>query len=173
MKKSRLFLSFMLALCSIFLFACQNTPQIASFKLGTMAGSSNNTFTVSFQDDKRYEKKYYDILVKSNKENLKITFQEELKEDEYEIVFEESERWYSLTTFLVNAKNNPDTEDFISFKDAISETYIVKSNEDAKLKFKVVSGDKFKNYKDTGYLLANQENVSKEFELKVKANENK
>ena len=171
MKKTRLYISFILIIFSMIFFACQKNMEIASFKLGTVAGSTNNTFTVSFQDDKRYEKKYYDILVKSDKSNLKITLQEELKDEQYDLIFNSSDKWYSLTTLLINFKNNPETEDFISFKDAVSKTFIIKSNEEAKLKFKVVSGDKFINYKGTGYLLANQENVSKEFTLKLKTNQ--
>lgn len=153
-------------------YGCERRIIAATFKESTTSGSSNNTFSIIFQDDKRFDKKYYDILLKPSRDDITINIKEEYKED-MRLSLGDKDKWQSLTTLIVNENKLPDTEDFMKFKDAVDKTFIITTSKSANLTFKIVVGDKFKNSLETGYLLANQEDISKDFKLKLKPlNEN-
>ena len=171
MKKNHFILiSLVLAfiLSTVVLVGCQKQTVIATFKEITSDGSNKATISLTFLDDKRYEEKYYDILIKSSEEDVNLGVTPEFK-DKKEIKIEKGDYWYSLTTLFDKAVNKEESEQFSTFKEAVNQTYIINSDKETTLSFKVVSGDIFKNSKETGYLLANQEDVSKVFKLEVKS----
>lgn len=148
------------------LFGCEyaNNIRTASFSNITAYGSDKNTIKVSFERDNRVNEKYFDIQVRSSEEvDLNIT--EEMKES-LDIEIPDT-KWNSLTTLLVNAKEKPDTEIYDICKNIQSKTYIITSNKDVVLTFRVVIGEAEENSKKTGYILTNSKEISDEFKIKI------
>lgn len=166
MKK--FFLSFMLILSFFALSACENSTNLrcATIREISAAGSDNYGITVSFQDDKRLEEKAVDVQIRANKA-CELTFWEEGKE-KVVLNLGEKEYWYSLTSLAVTASGKPETEKFMPFKDAISKTYLFKSTLPVELTFRVVAGDVETNASEKGEVLVGSEDISKEFNLKIK-----
>lgn len=150
----------------IFLGGCDRKPLVVSFQNATMAGSDQNTLNVFFADDKKFEDKYFDIWLKSDTENLEITINKS-NQLAHEIKVEKSDNWYSLTSLEHISKNQTGQEDYSGYKDAIDITYIIRSAKECKLTFKAVTGDKIKNADETGFMLINAEDVSKEYTQKI------
>lgn len=160
-----LFFSFIAGL-SLFLFGCEyaNNIRTASFSNITAYGSDKNTVKVSFEKDERVNDKYFDIQVRSSEE-VALNITEELGES-LDVQITDT-KWNSLTTLLVNAKGKADTEVFEVYKKVQSKTYIITSEKEVTLTFRVVIGEAEKNSKGTGYILTNSKEVSDEFKLKL------
>lgn len=148
------------------MFGCEyaNNIRTATFSNITAYGSDKNAIKVVFEKDERVNDKSFDIQVRSSEAgNLTIT--EEFGESlDVEI---SDTRWNSLATLLVVAKDKPDTEVFATYKDVSSKTYIITSEKEATLTFRVVVGEAVKNASGTGYILSNTKEVSSEFKLKL------
>ena len=164
MKK---FFNISLFLAVLFVFVgCQRTPVVATFQNATMAGSDANTVKIIFSDDKHYEDKVYDVWIKSDKDNSVLKMHYE-NEQTFIVSVEQKDYWYSLTSLEYESKNMAGKEDFESFKQALNKTLIIESEQESTLTFKVIVGDKIKNADETGYLIANAEDVSKEYKQKL------
>ncbi|MGI5842055.1 MAG: hypothetical protein ACOX6H_02015 [Christensenellales bacterium] len=165
--KKKFILAFVLCFCFLTLFACAKEPIVAFFTDGTSAGSDNYTVNVDFADDKRFEKKFVDILLSSDTDNLQIVFKREFDEDTT-LVLPEKDKWYSLTELL--GKQNADNEEgFKPFNDKSDMTLVIQSDQDAFLKMKAVAGDVQENSQAQDILI-NQVDISKEFVLDLGKN---
>ncbi len=148
-------------------FGCENATEIKAVSITeiTSAGSENYGIKISYQDDKRIEKKGTDIQVKCDRKIDNIVIWHEGQEKK-SIAFGEKDRWYSLTTLLAFADNKPNTEKFEEFGQALSKILLFNSKEKIKLTFRVVVGDIEPNVQGSGEVLTGSTEVSNEFILK-------
>lgn len=161
-------LALMILICGVSFIACENATEIRAVSINeiTAAGSDNYGIRISYQDDKRIEKKGTDIQVKCDKKIDNVIIWHEGQEKK-SIAFGEADRWYSLTTLLVNADNKFNTEEFEEFGEALTKTLLFNSQEKIKLTFRVVVGDIEPNIHGSGEVLTGSTVVSNEFVLKI------
>ncbi len=156
-------------LLSVFVFfACESATEIRAVSISeiTSAGSDNYGIRISYQEDKRIEKKGTDIQVKCDKKIDNVIIWHE-GQDKKSIAFGEKDRWYSLTTLLASADNKPNTEKFETFDQALTKTLLFNSGEKINLTFRVVVGDIEPNVHGSGEVLTGSTQVSNEFVLKL------
>ncbi len=167
-KKVKKLSVLILLLCffSTFFSSCVGVPIVAFLKDATAAGSDQHTVNISFVEDKEFEEKFYDILIKSDKSNLEINYHNEF-EDEITLNLGDEDLWHSLTTLECNAKQQIDCEDFTAYKERVNKTLIFNSEEKCQIFLKVVSGDKVPNASEKGFILVNQVDVSKVFKKEI------
>lgn len=166
-KKSLLFVLVFVFVFSLgVLSACSSDPIVAYFTDGTSAGSDNYTVNVDYDEDSRFNGKYVDVLIKSDMEQLNFLFKREFDEDT-ELFLEEKDKWYSITKLLNSEKDQK--EEFQAFKGKADDTLVIKSEQKAKVKLKVVAGD-LKENSEGEEILINQTDVSKVFELDLGKN---
>lgn len=160
-----LFFSFLSIVC-LTVFGCEyaNNIRAATFSKITAYGSDKNTVKVVFERDKRVNEKAFDIQIRAS-EQVTVKIAEELKEG-VDIEFADT-KWKSLTTLLVNAAGKPNTEQYEIFKEVQSKTYIITSEKEVTLTFRVVAGEAEDNAAGTGKILSNSKEVSDEFKLKL------
>ena len=158
------YLYFVLTLVFV-LVGCERAPKVISFQNATMAGSDSNTVKIFIAKDKLYESKSYDIWVKSDKP-ITLTLNYENQES-FIVNFEKEDYWYSLTNLEFESKNLKNQENYKSFKEALNQTLILKTNEECNITFKGVVGDKCENAEKTGFIFANAEDVSVEYMQKL------
>lgn len=157
------------ALFLIFIFsACARETIVAFIKDGTSAGSDNYTINVSFVEDSEFDEKFIDVLVKSDTDDLTMTFKREFDEDII-LYIENKDEWYSLTNLINNANSNEAPENYMAFSEKNNMTLVMKSEQDAVIKLKVVCGDEMENTQEE-HLLVNQVDVSNEFSLDLGKN---
>lgn len=166
-----LFFSFIAGL-GLLLFGCEyaNNIRTASFANITAYGSDKNTVRIAFEKDERVNDKYFDIQVRSS-EAVDLNITEELRES-LDVQITDT-KWNSLATLFVNAKGEPNTESFEVYKKVQSKTYIITSEKEVTLTFRVVIGEAEKNSNGMGYILTNSKEVSDEFKLKLAKKESK
>lgn len=167
MKKLKiLFIPFLI--CAAFC-GCESSTSIrvASLSEITAAGSSDYAARIEFADDDRLEEKEYDIQIRSDTENLKLTFWRE-NDQKITSTITVSNRWYSLTSIKVDAAGLSGQEKFKKLKDAVSESYIFNVSAPCKLTFRVVAGEATENSAGTGQILANVDPVSDELIIECK-----
>ncbi len=164
MKKLFL-LIFPLFLCSI-ICGCESMAgiKLATFSNITSAGSENYTFRLNFQNDSRYEEKYFDVQIMSDQENIEITYNIE-GENKLTSTITEKNVWNSLTSLKSDAMGLLGHEEFDQLKDAVSQIYIFNVSKSCKLTFRVVVGQLAENEQQTGFVLLNTEPVSDDFVL--------
>ena len=164
---SKLLLFVCLGLSFFSIVGCESTNSIrtAYFTDISPAGSNKSTIKMTLQKDSRVDEKYFDIQVRSNKV-LSLEINEE-NNNPIIISFDDT-KWKSLTTLMVEAEEKPDTETFKKYKEVQSKTYILKSQTDGTLTFRVVVGEPEENASKTGFILANSKDVSSEFKLNLK-----
>lgn len=159
MKK---FGSFLIVCFVIFAFlGCSREPIVAFFKDGTSAGSDNYTINVSFVEDTKFEEKFIDILIKSNIDNLVMSFKREFDED-IQITISEKDEWNSLTYLINQANDEENQESYLAFSEKRNMTLVIKSEQDAIITLKAVCGDEFENSLGE-VILVNQVDISKLF----------
>lgn len=169
MKKfSKVFITFLLLVTSVFMFACENSTilKCASISEITSAGSSNYAIKVNFYKDSRLEGKSVDIQVKSNKIAEVICWQE--NSEKLTLNFTDYDEWFSLTSLICDAQSKIGQEQFELFEDAASKTYIFNSEEELTLTFRVVAGQSEDNSSSTGQIIVGSETISSQFNLKIK-----
>lgn len=160
------------AFFSIFLMlvlvGCEDSTMIKSafFTNNTSAGSEVYVVKLTFQQDERLKDKYFDVLVKCDKA-VQLSFGEE-NQEKVVINFEKENYWESLTNLLSIANDKEGEESFIKFEDALAKTYLITSESECTLTFRAVVGDLETNEMQTGSILVGIENISEEFELKIK-----
>lgn len=152
-----------LALAIFIVSACTfgNNSICANFVDITNPSSTDITFKVTFEEERRYFDKGFDILVKSNENNAEFLIKKEL-EDFVTIVLKEKDTYYSLYKLMAEAENKK--FEYMPYKKAISKIYIINSQNDYLLTFKAVVGE-ISQYKSS---LLNVFDISKVFELNVK-----
>lgn len=164
MKKLFL-LIFPLFLCSV-VCGCESmaTIKLATFSNMTSAGSENYTFRVNFQNDLRYEERYFDIQVMSDQDDLEITYHIE-NENSVMSRLDEKNVWNSLTALKADAIGLAGHEEFEQLKDAVSHIYVFNVSKPCKLTFRVVVGMIAENAQSTGFVILNTEPISDDFVL--------
>ena len=156
----RKFVAIFVSCLLIFVVAgCSRQPIVAFFMDGTSAGSDIYTINVSFAEDEKFEDKHIDLLIKSDTDNLVMTFKREFDQD-IQITIEKKEEWNSLT-YLINSANPPENqESYMPFSERSNMTLVIESEQDAIITFKAVIGDEYQN--SQGYtILVNQVDISK------------
>lgn len=167
MKKLKVILAFLLVLSCLSMFACENSTQLRTATISeiTSVGSDNYGVRITFLNDKRLEDKSVDVQVKFNKTG-KITFWEE-NQDKLTFNIEEIDEWYSLTSLIANAKNEPNTESFDEHNKAFTKTYLWNFDGRININIRAVAGQKEENSEQTGYILVGSEPISDQFTLKI------
>ena len=133
----------------------------ANFTNITNSGSTDITFKVTFEEEKRYFDKGFDILIKSNTDNTEFVIKKEL-EDFVKITLKEKDTYYSLYRLMADAKN--EKFEYTTYKNSVSKIFIINSENDFTLTLKVVAGE-ISEYKSS---LLNIFDISKSFDLDVK-----
>ncbi len=133
----------------------------ANFTNITNLGSTDITFKVTFEEEKRYFDKGFDILIKSNTDNTEFVIKKEL-EDFVKITLKEKDTYYSLYRLMVDAKN--EKFEYTTYKNSVSKIFIINSENDFTLTLNVVAGE-ISEYKSS---LLNIFDISKSFDLDVK-----
>lgn len=133
----------------------------ANFTNITNSGSTDITFKVTFEEEKRYFDKGFDILIKSNTDNTEFVIKKEL-EDFVKITLKEKDTNYSLYRLMADAKN--EKFEYTTYKNSVSKIFIINSENDFTLTLKVVAGE-ISEYKSS---LLNIFDISKSFDLDVK-----
>lgn len=166
MKK---FFAYVFAFTVMFVFCgCARETLVAYIKDGTSAGSDNYTININFAEDSKFKDKSIDVLVKSNIENLTLTFKREFDEDTH-LFLAQKDSWYSLTQLINVATPEDEKEDYMPFSEKSNMTLVIKSEQDAVLTMRVVCGDEIENSEEEK-ILVNKVNVSKEFNLDLGRN---
>lgn len=143
-----LILPFLLSGCS------ENfTPMCATIKNQTLLSSPQVVLTVVYAEDKRVRDKFTDIWVKSDSPNFIFSFTKEMGNLQ-ELGLENQNQWYSLSALLGKTP--------ASFARVETTTYILYSNQDAKLTLKVVGGDLAEKIEINTSMLVNTFDVSEE-----------
>lgn len=163
----RVFATFVCFVLLAVLSGCARETIVAFIKDGTSAGSDNYTININFVEDSEFDEKSIDVLVKSNMENLNLTFKREFDEDT-QLFIENKDEWYSLTG-LINTANGTMEEDFMPYSEKSNMTLVMKSEQDAVITLKVVCGDEIENSQGQ-IILVNQTAVSKDFSLDLQKN---
>lgn len=154
------FTMFMVSACG-----ANENHMCANFTNITNSGSTDITFKVTFEEEKRYFDKGFDILIKSNTDTTEFVIKKEL-EDFVKITLKEKDTYYSLYRLMADAKN--EKFEYTAYKNSVSKIFIINSENDFTLTLKVVAGE-ISEYKSS---LLNIFDISKSFDLDVK-NSNK
>lgn len=131
----------------------------------TSPGSNDITFKVTFEEEKRYFDKGFDILIKADTNNAEFLIKKEL-DDFVKITLKDKDTYYSLYKLMADAKNRK--FEYITYKNAISKIYIINSQSNFTLTLKAVIGE-ISQYKSS---LLNTFDMSKVFKLNVKKTSN-
>lgn len=154
----------------LILCGCARETIVAFVKDGTSAGSDNYTVNVNFTEDSKFEEKSIDVLIKSNIDNLTLTFKREFDQDT-ELFLTNKDLWYSLTNLINVASIVDNQEDYMPYSEKSNMTLVMKSDQDAVITLKVVCGDEITNSQEQ-IILVNKVDVSKEFTLDLGKNHN-
>lgn len=138
--------------------------KIATFSNITSAGSENYAMRINFQNDSRYQEKYYDIQVMSDTQDLQITFWKE-NNSKLSTNITEKDIWLSLTSLKVSSAGLEGQETFGQLKDAVTDIYIFNVSKPCKLIFRVVAGQIAENSDKTGFVILNTAPISDDFVL--------
>lgn len=133
-------------------------PINVTFKDGTLPGSENYVVTAVFLEDKRIRDKHTDIFIMANLDDTKLSICKEGTQP-IDILLSEKETWYSLTDLMELGSQ----KHFSTFAKAQTTTYVINSEQQVTLKFKVVGGMPNKEHS----ALVNTFNVSKIFEIDI------
>ena len=144
--------------CLLILSACDGQNALSvSFSDATSSGSTSKLIKVVYQEERDYEDKQTDILIKSGTDNFTFTITRELGES-YTLNLPSSQTYYSLTKLI--ADRNLKTASFINYTDALSVSYILTSQGEGELTFLAIVGEDNNNE-----MLANSFEVSRPFSL--------
>ena len=132
------------------------------------AMSTDHTIKVSFADEKDYEEKYVDILVKADRDVELTLFQQFAKDNDKIVLNITKDMGYvSLDEYKLFNLEEVQTDSMVGYGDALETTLVVNSNKDATLTFLAVLGEKEEgNFKQI-------REVSKEYTLNVLMNNEK
>lgn len=161
--KKKVFLC--LLFCVLCLCGCspQNImPMNVVFKNQTAPFSPNACLTIVYAEDKRIRDKHTDVLVKCDKDNLRLTFTKEYAQT-HNVVLSEAGQWYSLTK-LFSANLSP-----ASFARVEATTYIITCPQDATVWFKAIGGDAVYHLDSGQTTLENVFDVSKAFKMHLRS----
>ena len=154
------------AICLTF-GACDRKPMTVTFQNATMAGSDQNTINIFFADDKKFDEKVCDIWIKSDTNDVALIINKS-NQQKFKTYLKKKDMWHSMTTLELESDGKIAQEDYVMYKDAVDLVYVLQTNQKCNVTFKAVTGDKTKNAEETGFLIANAEDVSKEFVIELK-----
>lgn len=156
----------LLIICACIFAGCESSNEItvAYLSNATSAGSEDYAVKITFQQDDRVEKKYYDIQIMSDVDDLQFTFFQE-GEGKMSATISQSNRWNSLTSIIYSSMGQEGKESFEQLKNAVDVIYVFNVEKPAKLFFRVVAGEVEDNADGTGEILANTQPVSADFVL--------
>lgn len=143
----------------------QRQPLTVTFIDVSGAMSADHTIKVSFADEKDYEEKYVDILVKADRD-VELTLFQQFAGDNDKVMLNLAKDmgFVSLDEYKLFNLEEVQTDSMVGYGDALETTLIVNSNKDATLTFLAVLGEKedgnFKQIRE----------VSKEYTLNVLMN---
>lgn len=159
---------FCVCLCFL-MVACESETRITCAHILDITGALSTQYAIKvvLDDDQRVEDKYVGLQIKSSKENLQLTWGEELGDD-YVLSLPKADYWYNLT-YLISKTNGVGTEagylDYVAYGDRV---FRFSSNEDVKLTFRMVAGKPKKNQETGEEILVLSEPISTEVNMKVK-----
>ena len=166
MQKVAKFLMSVLLVCVAIFTGCSNVGNAQSVAIWetTSTGSTDSTFFVNFMEEKDYKNLGVDIWIKSKTDNATFQIKKEL-DSFVTISLPQKNMYYSLGKLMASAKNK--NFEYTIYKDAVSKAYIINSEQEYNLTIKTVVGE-ISTYKT---ILLSTLNVSKEFNIIVKAKE--
>lgn len=169
MKKFKLIAVILLIGCCM--GACQQrTPMTVTFGDITTSGSTDTTFKVNYATETEFKNLYTDLLIRCETGETKLQIAKEY--EEFITILIPDSSWHSLTALIKSAQGEYGKETYGLYKDTVSVTYIINSEENTKVSFKAVVGTVEKN-SSGGQLLMNKKEISKQFDLEVLKKENK
>lgn len=163
MKFIRKCLVVVLVVVAFVLVACtagENAISV-SFSDITTSGNTNITFSVKYEDEKMYQNKGTDILIKADKDNVSFKIKKEL-ENFVEISLPQKNTYYSLSKLMQGSGF-----EYVLYKDAVSKNYIINSDIDFVLTLKAIVGE----LSEHKTMLMNPFDASREYKLTVKKHE--
>lgn len=143
-------------------------PLTVTFVDVSGALSADHTISIKFSDEKDFEEKYIDILIKSDTDDVELTLFQEFASDEDKVTISlsKSTGYVSLDEYKLFNLEKEQTDSMVGYGDALATTIVVNSNKDASLTFLAIIGEKQDGeFKKIG-------EVSKEYTLKVKQKQN-
>ncbi len=155
---------------SMLLCACDNTrqPLTVTFVDVSSALSTDHTINIKFSDEKDFEGKYVDILVKSDTDGVVLTLFQEFSsdKDKVSINLDKTTGFVSLDEYKIFNLENEQTDSMVGYGNVLTTNLVINSNKDATLTFLAVVGDK-----ENGEFKKTAE-VSKKYTLNVKKKSN-
>lgn len=155
-----------LSLCFIFSGCDKSNKDKLSVTFIDISGalSSDHTINIKFGEEKDYEDKYIDILVKTDTDGVILTlFQEFAKqEDKIKLCLDKSMGYVSLDEYKLFNLEQEQTDTMVGYGDVLTTNMVINSNKDATLTFLAVLGDK------DGDSFKQSKIISKEYTLKVR-----
>lgn len=156
-----------IAMVSIIVCGCEKptrTPLSVTFSDVSGAMSTDHTVNIKFSEEKDYEKKYIDILVKSDTDGVELTLFQEFAsdDDKVKLKLNKATGYISLDEYKLFNMEKEQTDSMVGYGDVLSTNLVVNSNKEATLTFLAIIGDKQNGeFKRTA-------TVSTEYTLKVR-----
>jgi len=158
---------FVLLITVLVFYGCEKqlrVPYTVTFIDVSSALSTDHTISIKFSEEKDFEEKYIDILIKSDTDDVELVlFQEFAKEeDKIKLNLNKNLGFVSLDEYKLFNLEQQQTDSMVGYADVLSTTIVLNSNKDAKITMLAVLGDKEENkFKKIG-------EISKEYVLEVK-----
>lgn len=140
MKKTLNLLFIFILLPAVILCGCETSGYAKSVTFEDISGSNLTTSQVKvvFQQEKDYEGKFFDILIKSSEDFVTLNLTVELGES-YTFTLSNHETSYSLSKLMADYKLQ--NAHFKNYEDCVSKTFIITSNKDCTLTFVAILGE--------------------------------
>ena len=163
-------LSIILCVCFL-LVGCETGTAVRAGHISEITGalSTNYAIKVVLDNDDRVSEKYVDLQLKSSKANQTLTFGEEM-EDPFTICLPKEDYWYNLTYLISQTNGATGKESYQGYEEFGNRIFMFTSQNDVKLTFRVVVGDKKTNSETGEEILVLSESISEEVVVDVKAN---
>ena len=160
-----------LCVCLCFLaVGCETETRVECAHISDITGAMSTQYAIKvvLDDDDRVKDKNVGLQIRSSKENLQLTWGEELGDD-YVLSLSKADYWYNLT-YLISKTNGVGQEagylDYDAYGDRV---FRFSANEEVELTFRMVAGNTKKNEGSGEEILVLSEPISKEVTMKVKA----
>ncbi len=171
MKKKFLGVFAIIILCAVFMCGCQNETELRVAYISDITGALSTNYAVKVVRDKdeRVEDKFFDLQLKSNKDEQIVHLNEE-NGSPIAIFLEKKDTWYNLT-YLIGQTNGASVPAKLEKYDkGGSKVYSIKVDNDVELTMRVVVGDEKQNTQTGEKILVLSKEISDEFTLKCKKN---
>ena len=138
MKKTLNILFIIILLPAMIMYGCETSGYAKSVTFEDISSSTLAQVKVVFQQEKDYEGKFFDILIKSSEDFATLNLTVELGES-YTFTLSNHETSYSLSKLMADYKLQ--NAHFKNYEDCVSKTFLITSNKDCTLTFVAILGE--------------------------------